>query len=97
MAGAAEQNDRVTFGEGEIPAGADPLVQGSRDKMVPGEARHGPSAKGATGFPHWDRFGNVSICGLSGSFPLDFVVLSLPKSGGHFAPKRRAVYNQGKK
>ena len=97
MAGAAEQNDRVTFGAGEIPAGADPLVQGSRDKMVAGEGRHDPSAKGAAGFVHRDRFGNVSICGFSGSFPLDFVVLSLPKSGGHFASKRRAVYNQGKK
>jgi hypothetical protein len=79
VAGAAEQNDRVTFGAGEIPAGADPLVQGSRDKMLPGEARHGPSAKGAAGFVHRDRFGNVSICGFSGSFPLDFVILSLPK------------------
>jgi hypothetical protein len=47
--------------------------------MLPGEARHGPSAKGAAGFVHRDRFGNVSICGFSGSFPLDFVILSLPK------------------
>jgi len=88
VAGAAEQNDRVTFGAGEIPAGADPLVQGSRDKMLPGEARHGPSAKGAAGFVHRDRFGNVSIAASVDLFHWISSFSPCRKSGWHFASKR---------
>ena len=96
MAGAAEQNDRVTFGAGEIPAGADPLVQGSRDKMVAGE--------GDTTRPQ--RAQQASFIGIDSAMSpfaasVDFSIgfrRSLP------AEKRRAlrveasaVYNQGKK
>lgn len=88
MAGAAEQNDRVTFGAGEIPAGADPLVQGSRDKMVAGE--------GDTTRPQ--RAQQASFIGIdsamspfAASVDLFHWISSFSpcrKSGWHFASKR---------
>jgi hypothetical protein len=95
VAGAAEQNDRVTFGAGEIP-GADPLVQGSRDKMVPGE--------GDTTRPQ--RAQQASFIGIDSAMsPLRLQwIFSIGFRRSLPVEKRRAlrveasaVYNQGKK
>jgi hypothetical protein len=52
VAGSTEENDGVTFGLAEVPAGAGSFVEGSWDKMVPGEARRDTSTKGAASIFH---------------------------------------------
>lgn len=52
VAGSAEENDGMTFGPIELPAGAGSFMEGSWDKMVPSEARRGTCTKGAAGFLH---------------------------------------------
>lgn len=75
VAGSTEENDGVTFGPAEVPAGAGSFVEGSWDKMVPGEARRGTSTKGAASIFHhpnlpdrrqwWQQFSGPAQDGLA--------------------------------